>query len=424
MSQEETQVANIASKSIALVVDGISLEGLWASRELKTKFINSIQNITTVVACRVSPLQKAALVRMIKSAPGSPITLAIGDGANDVGMIHESRVGVGISGKEGRHAANSADFAISEFRFLIVLLFEHGRYNYIRCSKLVLYSFFKNLVLVSILFYYCIYSGFSGTVPLDTILFSGYNFYLGLPVLALGALDFDIPREDILKDPYLSYATGRLGELLNLFNMARWCLFAFAQGLLLYCVGIRFIGGVTNVQDGNNGIDSSMAGVGLNDINIGTDIGMFSAGYLLYTCSVVAMQYKIVMMTYSRTSIFWFLWVLSFFGYFFFSYLFGLSSSLDWFNVIPLTFGQPIFWLALLLIPVLLAMSDYFVDQFFVYVFPSSDDILRKKLKAFNSVQGFEQGGLAGLINNNNKDQVKQRSSKVSSPSSFEFDQK
>jgi hypothetical protein len=71
-------------------------------------------------------------------------------------------------------------------RFLVPLMLIHGRYNYIRCSKLVLYSFFKNLCLVSILFYYCFYSGFSGTVPLDSLVFAGYNFYLGLPIIALG----------------------------------------------------------------------------------------------------------------------------------------------------------------------------------------------------------------------------------------------
>jgi magnesium-transporting ATPase (P-type) len=101
-------------------------------------------------------------------------------------MIHEARVGVGISGREGKHAANSADFAISQFKFLPILLFDHGRFNYIRCSKLVLYSFFKNLLLVSTLFYYSFLSGFSGTIPIDSLVFSGYNFYLGLPILALG----------------------------------------------------------------------------------------------------------------------------------------------------------------------------------------------------------------------------------------------
>eukprot|EP01031_Cornospumella_fuschlensis_P027238 gene27238-32907_t len=97
---------------LALIVDGISLEGVWLADDLKMKFIEIVQFVPIVIACRVSPLQKAALVRMVKSAPGNPVTLAIGDGANDVGMIHESRVGVGISGREGRHAANAADFAV------------------------------------------------------------------------------------------------------------------------------------------------------------------------------------------------------------------------------------------------------------------------------------------------------------------------
>lgn len=130
-------------------------------------------------------------------------------------------IGVGISGREGRHASNSADFAIGQFRFLVPLLLKHGRYNYIRGSKLVLYSFFKNLVLVSTLFYYCNYSGFSGTVYIDTIVFSGYNFYLGLPIVIFGIWDQDIDIDIVLKYPNLAYQTGRCGELLSLHNFLR-----------------------------------------------------------------------------------------------------------------------------------------------------------------------------------------------------------
>jgi len=46
---------------------------------------------------------------------GSWITLAIGDGANDVSMIMEAHIGVGIKGKEGTQAMRSADFAIGQF---------------------------------------------------------------------------------------------------------------------------------------------------------------------------------------------------------------------------------------------------------------------------------------------------------------------
>lgn len=42
------------------------------------------------------------------------ITLAIGDGANDVGMIQTAHVGVGISGNEGMQATNNSDYAIAQ----------------------------------------------------------------------------------------------------------------------------------------------------------------------------------------------------------------------------------------------------------------------------------------------------------------------
>ena len=53
-----------------------------------------------------------------KSRTPYPMTLAIGDGANDVGMIQCAEVGIGISGKEGLQAANAADFSIAQFKFL------------------------------------------------------------------------------------------------------------------------------------------------------------------------------------------------------------------------------------------------------------------------------------------------------------------
>jgi magnesium-transporting ATPase (P-type) len=130
-------------------------------------------------------------------------------------------VGVGISGREGKHAANSADFAIGQFRFIVPLLLIHGRYNYIRGSKLVLYSFFKNLVLVSTLFFYCNYTGFSGTIYVDSIVFSGYNFYLGLPIVLLGIWDRDVDIDTVMDHSKLAYQTGRLGEMMSMANFFR-----------------------------------------------------------------------------------------------------------------------------------------------------------------------------------------------------------
>ena len=117
-----------------------------------------------VVCCRVSPLQKALVVKLVKKNINESVTLAIGDGANDVGMIQAAHVGVGISGMEGLQAARSADFAIAQFRYLQKLLLVHGGWSYAKMSKLVLYSFYKNITLYLIQLWFAIDNGFSGQV--------------------------------------------------------------------------------------------------------------------------------------------------------------------------------------------------------------------------------------------------------------------
>jgi P-type E1-E2 ATPase len=61
-----------------------------------------IEKANVVVACRVSPKQKAEIVKMVRQMNPKANTLAIGDGANDVNMIMAAHVGVGISGLEGQ----------------------------------------------------------------------------------------------------------------------------------------------------------------------------------------------------------------------------------------------------------------------------------------------------------------------------------
>lgn len=88
--------------------------------------------------------------------------LAIGDGANDVSMIQAADIGVGISGEEGRQAVNSSDYAIAQFRFLKKLLLVHGHWSYARISKMILTFFYKNIVPVGVLWWFQIYSAWSG----------------------------------------------------------------------------------------------------------------------------------------------------------------------------------------------------------------------------------------------------------------------
>ncbi len=71
------------------------------------------------------------------------MTLSIGDGANDVAMIQEAHVGVGIAGEEGRQAVMSADYAIGQFRFLTRLVLVHGRWSYRRLAETIANFFYK-----------------------------------------------------------------------------------------------------------------------------------------------------------------------------------------------------------------------------------------------------------------------------------------
>lgn len=136
---------SIAMDQLALVIDGKSLT-YALEKDLEVNFLDLAVMCKAVICCRVSPLQKALVVKLVKRHKKA-ILLAIGDGANDVSMIQAAHIGVGISGMEGLQAARSADVAIAQFRYLRKLLLVHGAWSYQRICKTILYSFYKNITL-------------------------------------------------------------------------------------------------------------------------------------------------------------------------------------------------------------------------------------------------------------------------------------
>uniref|UniRef100_A0A8C2ZZ28 Phospholipid-transporting ATPase n=1 Tax=Cyclopterus lumpus TaxID=8103 RepID=A0A8C2ZZ28_CYCLU len=127
----------------ALIIDGKTLK-YALTFGVRQYFLDLALSCKAVICCRVSPLQKSEVVEMVKKQV-KVITLAIGDGANDVGMIQTAHVGVGISGNEGLQAANSSDYSIAQFKYLKNLLLVHGAWNYNRVAKCILYCFYKNI---------------------------------------------------------------------------------------------------------------------------------------------------------------------------------------------------------------------------------------------------------------------------------------
>ncbi|KAK0132802.1 Phospholipid-transporting ATPase IB [Merluccius polli] len=176
---------------LALVMDGQTLK-YALSFELRQAFLDLALSCKAVICCRVSPLQKSEIVDMVKKHVKA-ITLAIGDGANDVGMIQTAHVGVGISGNEGMQATNSSDYSIAQFSYLEKLLLVHGAWSYNRVTKCILYCFYKNVVLYIIELWFAFVNGFSGPDPIFT----------ALPPFTLGIFDRPCSQQNMLRFPQL-----------------------------------------------------------------------------------------------------------------------------------------------------------------------------------------------------------------------------
>ncbi|KAF9532854.1 hypothetical protein CPB83DRAFT_846485 [Crepidotus variabilis] len=201
-----------------LVVDGAALLEAFADEENKEILLRLAILCDGVICCRVSPLQKALVVKLVKDGLGA-MTLAIGDGANDVSMIQAADVGVGISGEEGLQAVNSSDYAIAQFRYLKKLLLVHGHWSYARNGIMILNFFYKNIVAIGVLWWFQIYSEWSANFVFDyTYVLLWNSIWTIAPVIGVGLFDRFMDSRTLMQVPEL-YRYGREGRWfgLNLF---------------------------------------------------------------------------------------------------------------------------------------------------------------------------------------------------------------
>ncbi|CAF4808220.1 unnamed protein product, partial [Rotaria sp. Silwood2] len=141
--------------------------------------------------------------------------VSIGDGANDVSMIQNAHIGVGISEQEGRQAVLASDYSLGQFRFLERLLLVHGRWSYLRISKFLRYFFYKNIAFTLCHFWLGFFSGFSPQTLYDPFFIATYNvFFTSLPVLVLGVFDQDISADHSLSKSHL-YTPDQNDEFFN-----------------------------------------------------------------------------------------------------------------------------------------------------------------------------------------------------------------
>uniref|UniRef100_A0A8C5BFC6 Phospholipid-transporting ATPase n=1 Tax=Gadus morhua TaxID=8049 RepID=A0A8C5BFC6_GADMO len=216
----------------ALIIDGTTLK-YALTLGARQHFLDLALSCKAVICCRVSPLQKSEVVELVKKQV-KVITLAIGDGANDVGMIQTAHVGVGISGNEGLQAANSSDYSIAQFKYLKNLLLVHGAWNYNRVAKCILYCFYKNIVLYIIEIWFAFVNGFSGQILFERWCIGLYNvIFTALPPLTLGIFERSCRKENMLKYPEL-YKTSQNAMGFNTKVFWAHCLNGLFHSVILF----------------------------------------------------------------------------------------------------------------------------------------------------------------------------------------------
>ena len=211
------------------IIDGDTLD--LALKNCEKDFFETAMLAPSVVCCRCSPTQKRIIVKTIKKYTDAR-TAAVGDGGNDVAMIQEADVGIGIVGKEGLQASLAADYSIMEFRSLNMLLLWFGRIAYKNTSMMSNFIIHRGLIIAFNQFIFsCIF--YFNPVPLYSGFLSfGYStIFTSLPCICV-LLDQDVNKNNVLTFPTL-YKILLKGRELNLKSFLFWLFKSIFQAFII-----------------------------------------------------------------------------------------------------------------------------------------------------------------------------------------------
>ncbi|XP_020557919.1 phospholipid-transporting ATPase IC isoform X1 [Oryzias latipes] len=224
-----------APAKVSLVFTGPELAEFEQKPEWGATFMNLAQQCQSVLCCRVTPAQKAEIVKLVRKHTDA-ITMSIGDGANDVNMIKTAHIGVGVAGVEGGQAVQNADFALSQFRFLQKLLLVHGRWSYRRISFFLRYFLFKTCSFALVHIWFGFFNGFSSQSLYETWFIALYTVcYTAAPVMCVAIFEQDVSAETSLELPEL-YRSGQQQELSGPLQLCLSLLHAVYTSLVLFFV--------------------------------------------------------------------------------------------------------------------------------------------------------------------------------------------
>ncbi|EGG14801.1 P-type ATPase [Cavenderia fasciculata] len=378
------------NNGFALVVEGsclnFALEG-----SLKDNFLDLASSCKSVICCRTTPLQKAQVVKVVRDQLRA-VTLAIGDGANDVSMIQAAHIGVGISGNEGMQAVMASDYSIAQFRFLYKLVVAHGRWDYKRNSRLILYCFYKNMVFAMTQFWFGLFNAFSAQTIYDSLSIAVFNvIFTGLPIIVYAILDQDVSAQSSMQYPQL-YKSGQKDSEFNLKVLWVWLVEGWSHSVVIFFMAY--------------GIYS----YGANVLSNGQTLDIWAMGQTIFILVVITVNLKLALETRYWTwlthfsiwgsILIWFLWqaILASIQ------AAGASATGEVYQIAYHLWASPLFWLGLFCIPIICLVPDslYKIIQrdFFPYPYQIVQELERVNgkpdqiawaEKGMNGAQGMEQ---------------------------------
>lgn len=380
--------ADLAHNKVAhsvVVVDGQTLSEIEADDVVRERFFQLAILVDSVICCRASPKQKAFLVKTIRKHVNDSITLAIGDGANDIAMIQEAHVGIGITGKEGLQAARISDYSIAQFRFLLKLLLVHGRWNYMRACKYTLGTFWKEMLFYLTQALYQRWNGYTGTSLYEPWSLSMFNtLFTSLAVIFLGIFTKDLAASTLLAVPEL-YTKGQRNGGFNIRLYLGWTFMATCEAMIIFFTMYGLFGMVR--------VNPS-------------DTDTFALGLLTFTACIVVINIKLQALevhnkTYLSAVVIiisvggWFLWDIIL------SQRYKMASGKGVYAV-PGNFLHHVgdnflFWLVLLISVAAVLLFELTVSTLRALFFPTDVDIFQEYEQDLDIRKRFEEAAAAEL---------------------------
>ena len=363
----------------SILIESSILSLIFSSEIKKNQFLKIALKASTVVCCRVSPLQKSKVVKEVKKYDKNAITLAIGDGGNDVSMIMEAHLGIGIYGEEGMRAVQASDFAIGEFKFLRRLLFFHGRTNSNRISRMILYFFYKNFVFSVVQFVYAFFCMGSGQTIIDDWFITLYNLvFTALPLGVQAITDFDILESDndIISKfmPFLYKESREIYPIFSIFKFITSLTKGFISAFLIfYIVCFSDLG---------------------SEINKRGDYGtLWYMSFKTYTSIIISVNMTLFLSVRYITFLFPLIMILSsFILYFIFLVFVNYMTMFNSCAVIFHSLSCPKIYLSIFLVSTMSFLTDYFIESVNMNFKPNlSTHLLRKIMNKDDDSTYMEQ---------------------------------